>query len=117
MTDFHQRLDTEELGSLIRREVQELFARLEAERARPGDGLYRSEPGTCPEILLLTCRHAARLLGISERKLWELSRRGEIPQVRIDRSVRYDFRDLQAWVDTKKTKVVKKGKANGEHLS
>lgn len=40
---------------------------------------------------------AARMVTISERKLWELTNRGEIPCVRIGRSVRYLPADLQEW--------------------
>jgi len=41
---------------------------------------------------------AAKLLGIGTRKLWELTNRGEIPHVRIGRSVRYPVEDLRAWL-------------------
>jgi excisionase family DNA binding protein len=49
--------------------------------------------------LLFTSRETARLLGISERTLWALTRRGEVPAVRIGRAVRYDRRDLIEYVD------------------
>lgn len=52
--------------------------------------------------LLLTAKEAAQSLAISERTLWELTRRGEIPRLKIGASVRYDLRDLQAWIDKKK---------------
>ncbi len=52
---------------------------------------------------LLKTKEAARFLNISERKLWELTNRGEIPSVRIPpRSVRYDPIDLRAWIQQKK---------------
>lgn len=37
---------------------------------------------------LLTVKQVAGRLGLSERKTWELIRRGDIPHKRIDRSVR-----------------------------
>ena len=48
--------------------------------------------------LLLTPRDTARALAISERTLCALTQRGDIPVVRIGRSVRYDPRDLNEWL-------------------
>jgi predicted DNA-binding transcriptional regulator AlpA len=59
--------------------------------------------------LLLKGREAAEALGISERTLWELTAREEIPVIRIPgrgkeaRSLRYDVADLRAWIDRQKT--------------
>ena len=47
---------------------------------------------------LVKCRQAAAYLGICERKLWELEKDGRIPSVRIDRSVRFDVGDLDAFI-------------------
>jgi excisionase family DNA binding protein len=55
------------------------------------------------EPLLLTAREAARSLAISERKLWELTKRKLIPCVRIGRAVRYSPLDLQAWIEAQKS--------------
>ena len=52
--------------------------------------------------ILLSTRQAARLLGICERTLFSLTKKGEIPTVRIGRRVLYDPRDLRAWIDSKK---------------
>ena len=52
--------------------------------------------------LLLTPREAAEALRISDRKLWGLTASGEIPCVRIGRSVRYDISDLQGWIEERK---------------
>jgi excisionase family DNA binding protein len=47
---------------------------------------------------MLRTREAAALLAISERLLWSLTARGEIPCVRISRRcVRYRAADLEAW--------------------
>lgn len=51
---------------------------------------------------LLRARDAAQLLAISPRKLWELTNRGLIPCVKIDRSVRYDPADLARYVEEQK---------------
>jgi excisionase family DNA binding protein len=42
---------------------------------------------------------AAALLGISERKLWELKATGKIPCVRIGRSVRFRIQDLEEFIE------------------
>ena len=52
--------------------------------------------------LLVTSREAARILAVSERTLWGLADRGEIPRVRIGRAVRYDVRDLDVWIQRNK---------------
>ena len=53
---------------------------------------------------LLTVKEACVVLAISARKLWEMTNRGEIPHVRIGRSVRYDPEDLPAWIERRKNK-------------
>lgn len=52
--------------------------------------------------LLLRPRDAAQALAISTRTLWELTRRGVIPCIRINRAVRYSPADLQAYIDQQK---------------
>jgi excisionase family DNA binding protein len=51
---------------------------------------------------LLKPKEAARMLSISERSLWKFTRSGEIPFVQIGRSVRYDPKDLEALINTRK---------------
>jgi excisionase family DNA binding protein len=55
-----------------------------------------------PNNLLVRPRDAARMLAISERKLWELTNRNLIRAVRIGRAVRYDMRDLEAFIAAQK---------------
>jgi excisionase family DNA binding protein len=50
--------------------------------------------------LLLTARQAAQALSVSERTLWQLSKDGRIPIVRIGRSVRYQVKDLERFIET-----------------
>src|SRR6516164_7753299 len=58
--------------------------------------------------LLLKSREAADALGISDRTLWELTARGEIPVLRIPgrgkeaRALRYDVDDLRTGIDRQK---------------
>jgi len=51
---------------------------------------------------LVRAADAAKFLGISERKLWELAALHEIRRVRIGRAVRYDLHDLEEWIERKK---------------
>lgn len=51
---------------------------------------------------LLRSDEAAKLLAISPRKLWTLTDEGQIPVVRIDRSVRYDPGDLHDFIERQK---------------
>jgi excisionase family DNA binding protein len=55
-----------------------------------------------PVKLLLTPRQAAAALQLSERTLWELARRGEIKRLKINSCVRYDVKDLEAFIEGKK---------------
>ena len=51
----------------------------------------------------LTVREAADVLRVSERTLWTLTNSGEVPSVRVGRSVRYDQNDLAKWIASCKT--------------
>ena len=51
---------------------------------------------------LLTAKNAAAYLAISERKLWDMTKTGEIPAVRLGRAVRYDRQDLDAFIQQAK---------------
>ena len=51
---------------------------------------------------LLTPKAAAAALAISPRKLWALTASGDVPCVRIGRSVRYDSVDLAAFIGAAK---------------
>jgi len=48
--------------------------------------------------LLVSPREAAKALAVCEKTLWNLTKRGEIPCLRIGRSVRYSLPALEAWV-------------------
>jgi excisionase family DNA binding protein len=55
-----------------------------------------------PNALLVTVEEASRMLCCSPRTLWGMTQRGEIPRVRIGRSVRYDPADLRRWIEAQK---------------
>ena len=66
----------------------------------PEGGMLRANSAS--PVLLLTARDAARALAISPRSLWSYTASGEIPHVRIGRSVRYPLNGLQRWIDHQK---------------
>ncbi|HUW15906.1 MAG TPA: helix-turn-helix domain-containing protein [Actinomycetes bacterium] len=49
--------------------------------------------------ILVSVEEAARLLGLSRGKAYELASRGELPVVRFGRSVRVHRDRLEAWVN------------------
>ncbi len=52
--------------------------------------------------MLVSVRDAAKLLAVCEKSLWSLTNRGELPSVKIGRSVRYSLADLQAFISKNK---------------
>lgn len=52
--------------------------------------------------LLLNANQAAEALAISPRKLWSMTSSGEVPCLRIGRSVRYSVDELRRWIDDQK---------------
>ncbi len=52
--------------------------------------------------MLLTTIDAAKMLAISPRSLWTLTRAGTICCIRLGRSVRYDPQDLRKFIDAQK---------------
>ena len=53
------------------------------------------------QVLLVSPREAARMLSISERTLYSLTKAGEIPSLKLARAVRYRAMDLENWVAKK----------------
>lgn len=57
---------------------------------------------------LLTDRDASGYIGVCPRTLWALANSGKVPFCKINRSVRYDVRDLDAFIEsTKQTRGAK----------
>jgi len=62
--------------------------------------MVRNAP-TAPPVLAVRAREAAKALGISPRTLWTLSRRGEVPCLRLGRLRLYPVEQLRAWLAEK----------------
>ena len=58
--------------------------------------------GSTTSPLLVDPREASRLLCVCEKALWNLTKRGELPAVRIGRSIRYDLVDIRAYISRSK---------------
>jgi excisionase family DNA binding protein len=52
---------------------------------------------------LLTYREVAEVLGVTDRTVWELVRKGELRNVRVGRSVRIDPADLKQFIEDSKS--------------
>jgi excisionase family DNA binding protein len=61
-----------------------------------------SEKALKLEPLLVKVREAARLLGVSERQLFNLTAAGELRPIYLGRAKRYDPADLRRFVDQRK---------------
>lgn len=55
-----------------------------------------------PAPLLWTVRETAAALACCEKTLWQLTRDGRLPAVRIGRGVRYDVADVRAFIEASK---------------
>ena len=55
-------------------------------------------------VPLLTYRQVAELLGVTDRTVWELVRKGELKKVQVGRSVRIDPGDLRQFIEDSKSK-------------
>lgn len=53
---------------------------------------------TSPQKRLIKPRQGAEYLGISERKLWQMTKDGRICAIKFDRVVRYDIADLDEFI-------------------
>ena len=51
---------------------------------------------------LMTYREVGEVLGVTDRTVWELVRRGELKNVRVGRSVRVDPTDLRNYIEASK---------------
>jgi predicted DNA-binding transcriptional regulator AlpA len=61
------------------------------------DSPFTTPPAT-PAPLALRPKQAAAALGISPRKLWELTNIGAVPHVRLGRAIVYPVSLLERWL-------------------
>jgi len=66
-------------------------------------GVNEWVPGGDVAPLALRPREAARALGVSERTLWALTKRGDVPHVRIGRRVLSPLDLLRTWLAERAT--------------
>lgn len=48
--------------------------------------------------LLVSAREAAKMLSVSQRHLWQMSAKGELPRVMVGARVCYSIESLRAWI-------------------
>ncbi len=99
-------LNVEDFRWLIQDAVRECLGELERSRSNRSNG-YHIKNAHETKPILVGSGEAARMLGISERTLWELKRRGELPYVAIGsgtkkESIRYSVSDLYSFVASRK---------------
>lgn len=54
---------------------------------------------------LYTANEVGKLLGVTTRTLYTLSARGELPCIKVGRSVRYHPDDVEAYINKQRTEV------------
>ena len=50
--------------------------------------------------LLLTAKEAAQSLGLAEQTVRQWANMRKIPSVKLGRALRFDVRELEAWIDS-----------------
>jgi excisionase family DNA binding protein len=69
-----------------------------------GASMFTTRTEQTVQPMLLTGKQAAKVLSISERTLFTLTKAGTIPVVKIgERGIRYDPADLRAWIESAKS--------------
>jgi excisionase family DNA binding protein len=61
-----------------------------------------AEPIHIPDALLKS-PDVCRIAGVSPRTLWQLVKDGKLPAVRFGRAVRFDPKDVAAFIQSRKT--------------
>ena len=60
--------------------------------------IVENKNGPLSDRLLLRATETSQMLGISARKLWSMTAGGEIPCLRMGKSVRYNLESLRRWI-------------------
>ena len=90
--------DAGALPSWVRVHSQEAEARRAAAALKNGSGLAATVAVETGDVTLRTVKQAASQAQVSPRTIRRLIARGELPAVRIGRSVRIQPRDLEAFL-------------------
>ena len=69
---------------------------------RPTGSAAGANPHPC---LALRPKDAARILGISQRLLWQWTRTEQVPHIRIGNVVLYPVAGLERWLDERSDRV------------
>jgi len=78
----------------------------------PADPILDNTPNPdAPPRLALRPTECAKALGISERKLWEITadKSSGIPHLSFGRSIRYPVQELRIWLGEQALKRLKEG--------
>lgn len=85
------------LKQLLKNVVREVADDL-VEELKASPRLQASQATPAAEAFRLTPRETAKRLAISERHLFQLTRSGQLPCVRVGKCVRYNVETIQKWV-------------------
>jgi excisionase family DNA binding protein len=69
------------------------------------NSLLQTPPKREAPFLALRPREAAKALGVSERTLWTWTDEGQVPFVRIGKSILYPVDSLRRWLDEQAAKT------------
>jgi excisionase family DNA binding protein len=68
---------------------------------------YLTKPSEAAEVpALLKTNETAQVLNISRRSVQELVERRELAAIKFGRNVRFDPRDIQAFIDSRRNKAI-----------
>lgn len=95
--DFPEIPSAEEMEQLMAQSQFDLD-RCMAEQQTQWDAPAGSGDAGSLQPLALRPRQAAKALGIGERLLWSLTNRGEIPHLRLGRTIVYPVDRLRVWL-------------------
>lgn len=104
-TSMNNNLDTA-LRALLTSILREVLEEIRCVCQKSVVARHEKPTTTQPEILL-TSREAAKRLAISERHLYTLTHAGELPCVRVGRSIRYSVETIQQWIRDAESETVK----------
>ncbi len=73
----------------------------------------KTKPAT--PCLALRPRDAAKAMGVSERTLWDWTRRGDVPHLRRNKTILYPVDALRQWLDEQAKATATPAAGGGDH--